>query len=248
MKDIILNASMHIYPEVYLATIFCLLHQSYSQPPHNSSKDLSLLFPIIKSLIISHLPPRALQPPSRGRRTLFPPRAARCDAQLEPTTPASPPHLHDLPGRHTQGGEVAAPVDGNRFAQEGVQPLHLGPAQPAQVPSGGGCGGLRVGAVACQGGSRGHRRGRSRPHGLSCSVRALCFVLRRHDHHAGPRGLDGRNPAGGDGERKQGARWAEANQGWGCGCSDGQGDPGHSSDGDSRQNPEPGPARPERLL
>ena len=51
---------------------------------------------------------------------------------------AAADRLHDLSGLHAQRGEVAAPVNGNRLAQERIQPLHLRPGQPTQVTSEGG--------------------------------------------------------------------------------------------------------------
>lgn len=101
-----------------------------------------------------------------------------------PTLPA-PPHLHDLPGLHAERGEVAAPVNGDRLAQQRVQPLHLWPAQSALVPSRRGRGGLRVRAAAAGRPSRGHGRGRIHPHLRSWPLQALNSTLRRH-HSPGP--------------------------------------------------------------
>lgn len=44
-------------------------------------------------------------------------------------------HLDDLPGLHGQRGEVAAAVDRDALAQDGVQPLHLIPRQHAEPPA-----------------------------------------------------------------------------------------------------------------
>lgn len=135
-------------------------------------------------------------------------------------TPYSCPahaHLHYLPGLHAQGGEVAAPVNGNRLAQEGVQSLQLRPAQPTQVPSGGGRWGLRVGVAACRD-ARGHCRDRNRSHLRNCSVRALSSALRRHSQ-PGP-GAPTAETEGWLRGRGQGEQlgWGQS---WGRSCSDG---------------------------